>query len=544
MDPQIKRQRTLDTIKRIVLCESLNQPLVVIFEDLHWIDEQTQALLDLLADSIATAKILLLVNYRPEYSHQWNSKTYYTQLRLDPLGLEGAAEMLSALLGDGKDLIPLKRLITERTEGTPFFVEEIVQALFEDGVVKRNGVVKLAKSMKAVKVPATVQAVLAARIDRLPENEKELLQTIAVLGREFPLGLVRRVTLKPDDALERGLSRLQAGEFIYEQPAAGEVEYTFKHALTHEVAYSSLLIERRKMLHELAARALEETYGSNNDDYLNELARHYSRSGNLEKAVDYLRRAGEWALSRSLYREALDAFENALSLIDALANTNDRAGKKLRLYNLVAQALYPLEGWVGPRVEDALARALALVPLVNDSAAVQATLVFNWLFTYISGSFAEGKHIVDKMVEDAVRSGIPALIAKAHIPAANTYFYSGEFEVAARHGEEGVGLWRPEYYDAALWAGDPRALGLSFSGRALAALGFADQGLLCIQRALTFGKEQSSKFSYLIVLVEHTYWFPVLLRDLKLATWIGDEALRLLDELDPPDRHVFEAYAA
>src|SRR5580700_4936162 len=211
MDGQIKKRRTLEAIKRIVLRESLNQPLIVIFEDLHWIDEQTQEFLNLLADSIATANVLLLVNYRPEYSHQWANKTYYTQLRLDPLGRESADEMLSALLGDGKDLLPLKRLIIERTEGNPFFVEEIVQALFEDGVLLRNGGVKLGKSMSGVKVPATVQAVLASRLDRLPPEEKELIQTLAVLGREFPFGLVRRVTLKPDDELERGLSRLQAG---------------------------------------------------------------------------------------------------------------------------------------------------------------------------------------------------------------------------------------------------------------------------------------------------------------------------------------------
>src|SRR6202008_2064572 len=153
MDANVRRRRTLDAIKRILLRESLNQPLIVMFEDLQWIDEQTQDFLNLLADSIANAKILLLVNYRPEYSHRWNSKTYYTQLRLDPLGKESADEMLTALLGDGKDLLPLKRLIIERTEGTPFFMEEMVQVLFEDGVLQRNGTVKLAKSMNAVKVP-------------------------------------------------------------------------------------------------------------------------------------------------------------------------------------------------------------------------------------------------------------------------------------------------------------------------------------------------------------------------------------------------------
>ena len=206
MDGQIRKRRTLEAIKRIALRESLNQPLMVIFEDLHWIDEQTQELLNLLADSIGTAKFLLLVNYRPEYSHQWNSKTYYTQLRLDPLDRESAAEMLSALLGDGKDLIPLKRLIIERTEGTPFFMEEIVQALFEEDVLQRNGAVKLAKPMNAVKVPATVQAILASRIDRLPLEEKELLQTLAVIGREFALSLVKQVVDgRTDDDLNRML---------------------------------------------------------------------------------------------------------------------------------------------------------------------------------------------------------------------------------------------------------------------------------------------------------------------------------------------------
>src|SRR5258705_2841356 len=124
MDGPLRKRRTLEAIKRILLRESMNQPLIVIFEDLHWIDEQTQEFLNLLADSIGTAKILLMVNYRPEYSHQWNSKTYYMQLRLDPLGRERAEDMLAALLGDGAELTPLKRLIIEKTEGTPFFIEE------------------------------------------------------------------------------------------------------------------------------------------------------------------------------------------------------------------------------------------------------------------------------------------------------------------------------------------------------------------------------------------------------------------------------------
>src|SRR6266852_590512 len=273
MDGQVKKRRTLEAIKRILLRESLNQPLMVIFEDLHWIDEQTQELLNLFADSIGTARFVLLVNYRPEYSHQWGNKTYYTQLRLDPLGKESAEEMLSALVGGGKDLIPLKRLIIDRTEGTPFFMEEIVQALFEDGVLQRNGVVKLAKSMNAVKVPATVQAILAARIDRLPPEEKELLQTLAVIGREFALSLIRLVSEgSKEDELERKLATLQMAEFIYEQPATGDVEYIFKHALTQEVASNSVLVERRQQLHGRMGLALEALYSSAIEEHLAERA--------------------------------------------------------------------------------------------------------------------------------------------------------------------------------------------------------------------------------------------------------------------------------
>src|SRR6266852_3573402 len=227
MDGQIKKRRTLEAIKRILLRESLNQPLMVIFEDLHWIDGETQELLNLLADSIGTAKILLLVNYRPEYSHQWSSKTYYTQLRLDPLGKESAEEMLSALLGASpapatqspgasrerpsgdlqvagrvrvQDSIEgLKRLIIERTEGNPFFMEETVQILFDEGALVRNGTVHLTKPLAELKIPPTVQAILASRIDRLPPDEKELLQTLAVIGREFTLSLIRRVFRRTEE---------------------------------------------------------------------------------------------------------------------------------------------------------------------------------------------------------------------------------------------------------------------------------------------------------------------------------------------------------
>ena len=307
MDPQIKRQRTLDAIKRTILRESLKQPVVVIFEDLHWIDAQTQALLDLLADSIANARVLLLVNYRPEYRHEWGNKSYYSQLRLDPLGGADGATMLAALLGESVELNPLKRLIAERTSGNPFFIEEIVQALFDEGALVRNGVVKVTRSLSQLRLPPTVQGILASRIDRQPSEHKQLLQTLAVFGRESSLGLIRQVVPTEAPQLERMLAALQASEFIYEQPVVTDIKYVFKHALTQEVAYNSLLIERRKQLHEGAGQALESMFAGQLDDHLGELAHHYSHSDNIKKAIEYLGRTGQQALQRSAHAEAISS---------------------------------------------------------------------------------------------------------------------------------------------------------------------------------------------------------------------------------------------
>src|SRR5262245_54856606 len=217
LDPPQRRRRTLDSLKRLLLRESQVQPLLLVFEDLHWIDSETQALLDSLVESLPTAQLLLLVNYRPEYQHGWGSKTYYTQLRLDPLPPVSAEELLHALLGDDPSLEPLKQLLIARTEGNPFFLEESVRTLVETGVlVGMPGAYRLAQAVPSIQVPATVQAVLAARIDRLPPEEKRLLQTAAVIGMEVPLPLVQAITELPEEALHRGLTHLQAAEFLYE----------------------------------------------------------------------------------------------------------------------------------------------------------------------------------------------------------------------------------------------------------------------------------------------------------------------------------------
>jgi tetratricopeptide (TPR) repeat protein len=497
MDGQIKKRRTLEAIKRIVLRESLNQPLMVIFEDLHWIDSETQEFLNLLADSIGTAKVLLLVNYRPEYSHLWNSKTYYTQLRLDSLGKESADEMLAALLGDGRDLVPLKRLIIDRTEGTPFFMEEIVQALLEDGVLQRNGAVKLARSMSVVKVPATVQAVLASRIDRLPPEGKELLQTLAVLGREFPLRLMRRVTRKPDDELERMLSRLQAGEFIYEQPATGDVEYIFKHALTQEVAYNALLIERRKLLHERAGKVLESMFAEQLEDHLDELAHHYSRSDNVGKAVEYLGRAGQQALQRSAYADAISCLSAAINLLHKLPDSPERIQRELPLQLAIGPALSAVKGYAAPEVERAYTRARDLCERLGDPPEVSPALFGLWIMYLLRAELRRAYELAEHLLRRAQGAHDPTLLTYALLARGTTSYFMGEFLPAREHLENAITLYDPERHRPLIlrYGGfDAGVRCLSHGAWTLWQLGYPEQALKRGNEALALAQALSNPF--------------------------------------------------
>ena len=340
LDPPQRRQRLLDALKRVLLRESQVQPLLLVFEDLHWIDTETQALLDRLVDSLPTARILLLVNYRPEYQHGWSNKTSYTQLRLDPLPPASADEVLQALLGDDPSLTPLKPRLIARTEGNPFFLEESVRALVETGVlVGERGAYRLEHALQSLQVPATVQAVLAARIDRLPPEEKRLLQTAAVVGMEVSLPLLQAIAETPEELLQRSLAQLQTAEFLYETRLFPEHEYTFKHALTHEVAYGSLLLERRRVLHARIVEALEALAGDRVAEQVERLAHHALRGEVWAKALVYCRQAGEKAMARSAYREAMGYFEQALSALPHLPETRDTREQAIDLRLALRSAL-------------------------------------------------------------------------------------------------------------------------------------------------------------------------------------------------------------
>jgi tetratricopeptide (TPR) repeat protein len=526
MDAQLRRRRTLEAVKRIVLRESLNQPLMLIFEDLHWIDDETQALLNLLADSIATAKVLLLANYRPEYSHQWGSKTYYTQLRLDPLGRESAAEMLSALVGEGPELVSLRRLVQERTEGNPFFMEELVQALFDEGVLVRNGTVKVTRSLSQLKIPPTVQGILAARIDRLPSAEKELLQTLAVIGKEFSLDVVRRLTEKPSDEVDRMLGALQLGEFIYEQPAVGDIEYTFKHALTQEVAYNSVLLERRKSLHERAGVAMEAVYADRLDDHLSDLARHYQGSGNAVKALEYLQGAGEQALARSSHAEAVKLFSSALEVLKTLPETPERMQRELTLEASLAPALTAVKGWSDAQVGQVLDRASELCRLVGSTPQLFRVRTQLLAFYFSRGQVRRSNELRQQLLAIAEEKQDVTLLTWAH-NFGLMLCPMGELTSARSHLERAISLYDParsDAYRAIYPVIDPGAASLGWLAMTLCLLGYPDQALERSRQALDLARKLVHPFN-LVFTLGRSNQFHLLRREGEASLSTADECL-------------------
>jgi class 3 adenylate cyclase/tetratricopeptide (TPR) repeat protein len=317
LDPAERRDRTLDAVRRLLLREAREQPVLLIFEDLHWIDGETQALLDGLVESLASARLLLLVNYRPEYQHAWSSKTSFSQMRLDVLPAESAGELLDALLGDDPGLVQLKQHLGR--QGNPFFLEETISTLVETkALVGEQGRYRLTQPVQTIQVPATVQAMLAARIDRLPPAHKRLLQVASVVGKDVPFALLQIVSELPDDALRRGLDYLQGAEFLYETRLYPDLEHSFKHALTHEVTYGGLLQERRRELHARIVSAIETLHRDRLGGEIERLAHHAVRGALAEKAVHYVRAAGLKAATRSALADARAWFEQALGVLEAV----------------------------------------------------------------------------------------------------------------------------------------------------------------------------------------------------------------------------------
>ena len=509
MDAQLKRSRTLEALLRLLLSEAHRHPLIIIVEDMQWLDDESQAVLDLLVDRIDTAKILLLVNHRPEYKLRWEDKAHCQRVRLESLGQLNAGEMLSAALGNSPDLAPLKHVIIETTGGTPFFMEETVQALFDEGALQReNGIVKLVRPLASLRIPPTVQAILAARIDRLHNDEKNLLQTLSILGREFVHSLAKAVAGRSEADLDRLIVNLQLGEFVFEQPSIADIEYTFKHALTQEVAYNSVLLERRRQLHETVGHAIELIYSASLDDHVADLAHHFARSANQAKAIEYLQLAGSQAASRGALPQAVQDFESALALLKSFPGGPVRDQLELRVLAPLGTAYIAARGYAAPEVGPVFQRARTLCEKIGEPQQQFAVLFGNFAWRVVRGEMDLSMDLAHEALGVAERLDDPGVWMEALFLLGVTLFYRGDFVGAREQYERALSQYDDRERTRA-WAGrvgeDAGVTHRCYLALALWHLGYPDRAFRLSQEMLSIARSIDHPYS-LAYAQHHASW--------------------------------------
>lgn len=540
LDPAQRRKSTVGALKHVLLRESRIQPLCLVFEDLHWIDSETQGVLDSLVGSLPASRVLLLANYRPEYGHGWGAKTYFTQLRLDALPPESAEDLLHALLGSDPQLQALKALLIARTEGNPFFLEESVRTLVETQVLTgEKGGYRLGKPVDSIRVPATVQAVLAARIDRLSADDKHVLQFASVIGESVSYALLQAVADLPEEALHLSLGRLQAVEFLYQTGLFPDVEYTFRHALTYQVAYEGLLQERRRALHAWIVETIEALEAGRHED-VERLAFHAYRGAVWDKALRYMHQAGAKALARSASREALAFFEQALEAEAKLPETRETLTERLDVLLKQGTTLIILKGGHVPEVETCFASAQELCETLADESRIFPAVWGRWGAAYFSGRNRDAGVLAERLLTLGRASGDSMRLLEGHHCRWSTSMAAGSVVESCADADFGIEIYDPKVHHAPgiLYGGhDPGACARFVSAWALWDLGYPEQALRRIKDAERVSRELShsntvaatSAFGVFLhefrgesdLAFENSQNFEEFVRSQDLGQWVG-----------------------
>ncbi|HSF02088.1 MAG TPA: hypothetical protein VLA62_03690, partial [Solirubrobacterales bacterium] len=430
----------------------------------------------------------------------------YRQLRIDPLPAESAVDLLEALLGPDPSLAPLKPLLIQRTEGNPLFLEESVRALVETGTLTgAPSAYRLERGLDTVRMPATVQAIIAARIDRLSPGDKRVLQAAAVIGRDVPLPLLRAVVESDEDELRHSLARLQAAELVYEARLFPELEYTFTHALTHEVAYGAVLQDRRRALHAAIAEAIERLYADRLAEQVERLAHHTVRGQVREKAARYLRLAGVRAAARSANREAIDFFQQALKLLEELPPTPGFLAEALDTRIALGPALIAMRGAGGQEVETSYLSALELVDRLGDASRRFPALLGLWFVKYNRGEYRAAGEAAEGLLQAAQGSDDTGRLLQAHHAFWATLTIMGQPAAAMAHLERGIALYDREQHasQAFLYGGhDPGACCRYHLALNRWLLGQPDRALSALSEALRLAEELKHPLTKAIAL-----WF-------------------------------------
>jgi class 3 adenylate cyclase/tetratricopeptide (TPR) repeat protein len=459
LGPEARQRQLLELIRRLARARSSREPAVYLFEDLHWFDRASEEFIGKLVEIAPGNRTLMLLNFRPEYQASWMRRSYYKQLPLQPLSLEATRELFADLLGNDSSLRPLSERILKRTSGNPFFIEEIVQSLVETGaLVGSRGAYRLLGRAEEIGVPATVQSILAARIDRLAERDKQVLQTASAIGLKFSEPILHRVADMGDGELPAAHA-LTSGEFLYQEALYPEAEYSFKHPLTQEVAYRSQLSERRVRVHAAIAHAIEEVDSEKLGERAALLAYHWEHAGNVRESANWHRRAAEWARSNNS-AEALRHWRSMRQLVDKLAETTEslaeRAGVRAQIMIHLARM-----GDLENEATSLFQEGRELAARSGDSHVLSQVLTGFGLVRFLSGAVGDALEPLLESIQLADRTEDKALRAAARYGLCLALWWAGRFRECLTIAEQGLELVQEDLDLGADQVGFSPSLGFS-----------------------------------------------------------------------------------
>jgi class 3 adenylate cyclase/tetratricopeptide (TPR) repeat protein len=507
MSPEVKKDRIMEAFKQIAIKGSEIRPLILAYEDLHWIDNSSEELLKYVLESIAGARILLLFTYRPEFVHTWGAKSYHSQLNLNRLSNRESLIMVSHLLGTDNIDGDLEEFILEKTEGVPFFIEELIKSLRDLKIIEReNKRYHITKDIKEVAIPATVQDVIMARVDSLPEGPKVLLQTISAVGRDASYELIKQITGLNEQELLPQLSILKDFELLYERGIYPQSTYIFKHALTQDVAYDTLLAKRRKEIHEKIGEVIEALYPDRLEEYYELLAYHYGRSANADKAVNYLGLANQKAAKLNAMEEAKAYFDEAMALLDALPETEENLQRRISL--LVSQGEAFMLIFKIPEYYDLLNRYEPMARELGNSELLGAFYGRLGLCHHFFGHYDQAIQTLTKAIELCQGTGNAEDAGRAYAYLNWSHTDRGEYDQVLALKEDFLRTMEQGFTPYSY------SFGLAAVSRACAYLGRWDAAVKEGKKALSVAEEFSDNS-----LISIVFW------NLSIAyTWKGDLA--------------------
>jgi predicted ATPase len=501
LSPQRQRQRTMELLAQLLVETANQQPVLAVYEDLHWADPTTLEFLGLLVDQIATPKVMAMFTFRPEFSQPWGSRGHLTHVTLNRLPQRLASDMMTRLT-NGKELPEeVVSQIAAKSDGVPLFVEELTQMVLESGLLREvDGRYELTEPLTALAIPSTLQDSLTARLDRLREV-KEVVQLAAVLGREFIYQLIQAVCQQDEAPLANHLKQLVTGEFLYQQGVAPEASYIFKHALIRDAAYNSLLISRIHQYHKLVAQVYEENFPETVETQPELVAHHYTEDGLNQEAITYWEKAGQIAMRRSANVEAANHVAKGLELLGTLPDTPERAPQEVALQTLLGQCMIQVKGYTAPEVQRAFTRARELIDQIGYSSQYFPVLFGLWTYYAVRGEWKSALELAHPHLEAAQATQEPFALHIAHRNMGTALMFGGDLVPAQEHLLQGIARYELHEHRslAVTYHQEPASGAFMWNSRNLWLMGYPDQAQGMLAEAVNLAQEVAHPFTLVFV---------------------------------------------